>query len=87
MNSIIVSYDPFAMESKVTVVHEDFNEQVSVASDIETLADNLVALAYRYDTYNIKTHAPLAITAEIKRQVETQEGRRFSENKIKVEGI
>lgn len=87
MNNIIVSYDPFAMESRVTVIHGDFNEQVSIASDIESLVESLVPLAYRYDTYGIKIHAPFAVTAEIKRQVEALEMRRFSENKITVEGI
>lgn len=87
MNSIIVSYDPFAMESRVTVINGELNEQVSVASDIETLAQDLVALAYKYDTYSVKTQAPLAITAEIKRQVNTLENNIYSENKITVEGI
>ena len=87
MNSIVVSYDPFAMESRVTVIHGDFNEQVSVASNMESLVEDLVALAYRYNTYNIKTHAPLAVTAEIKRQITALENNRYSENKITVEGI
>ena len=87
MNSIVVSYDPFAMESRVTVIHGDFNEQVTVSSDIESLVADLVALAYRYDTYNVRTHAPLAITAEIKRQITALENTRYSENKITVEGI
>lgn len=87
MNNIIVAYDPFALESKVTVIHDDLNEQVSIASDIESLSQNLVALAYKYDIYDIKAHAPFAVTSEIKRQVNMLESKNYSENKITVEGI
>lgn len=86
-DTMIVTYDPFAMESRVTVVKGSDNEQMSVVSDIDILAENLVTLAYKYQVYNIKTHAPLAITAEIKRQVSNLENQNYSENKIVVEGI
>lgn len=86
-DAIVISYDPFAMESRVTVVRENSNEQMNVASNMEDLTENLVNLAYKYNIYTVKTHAPLAITAEIKRNIAMLENKNYSKNKIIVEGI
>lgn len=86
-NAIIVSYDPFAMESKVSIFTKDHQEQVSVCSEIGELAEKLIALAYQYNTYAVKIHAPFATTSEIKRVVEQNERNMYSNNKINIEGI
>lgn len=85
MNAIIVDYDPFAMESRVNVIKEGKHEQLGVASSIENLANDLVALTYQYNIYSVKVNAPLATTNEIKRQVNALESTTYSANKIQVE--
>jgi hypothetical protein len=80
---IIVDYDPFSFESRVTVVKNDKQEKVVVRSELNELAETLVSLSYKYDEYNIKTRAPYAITSEIRRLIDELD----SKNKIIVEGI
>ena len=86
-NAIVVSHDPFAMESRVSIFTGGNQEQVSVCSEIEELAEKLIALAYQYNTYTVKIHAPFATTNEIKRIVERNEKSLYSNNKINIEGI
>lgn len=87
MKALIVDYDPFAMESRVTLVEDGKRNQIKVASSIESLTEHLVAYSYDNNVYDVRVHAPLAITNEIERQVSTLENMTYSENKIKVEGI
>lgn len=87
MKALIVDYDPFAMESRVTLVEDGKRNQIKVASSIESLTEHLVAYSYDNNVYDVRVHAPLAITNEIERQVSTLENTTYSENKIKVEGI
>ena len=86
-NAIIVNYDPFAMESKVSIFTNGNQEQVNICSEIGELAEKLIALAYQYNTYAVKIHAPFATTSEIKRAVEQNEKSTYSNNKIDIEGI
>lgn len=86
-NALIVSYDPFAMESRVSVMTDGHQEQVNVCSNISDLASKLITLAYSNNIYNIKVHGPFAILAEIKRTINEYEHNVYSENKITVEGI
>lgn len=85
--AIVVSYDPFTLESRATIIHGDSSEQQVVSSNVEELSRRLVALAYQYNIYDIKTHAPLAVTTEVKRRIAEYENNVYSENKIQVEGI
>lgn len=87
MNAIVVDYDPFAMESRVSIVQEDSKETVRVCSGIEELSDVLVGFAYGKNVYSIKVSGPLAITSEIKRMVQNCEKNLYSKNQITVEGI
>lgn len=86
-NSIIVSHDPFAMESRVSIFIDGQQEQVSICSEVEELAEQLVQLAYQNNTYSVKIHAPLATISEIKRVVTQSEKDIYSNNKIDIEGI
>lgn len=87
MNALVVDYDPFAMESRVSIVQDGKHEQVKVDSSIESLIESLVAYSYDNNIFDIKIHAPYAITGEIERQVRSLENLTYAKNKIKVEGI
>lgn len=87
-NAIIVNHDLFAIESRVSIVREDgYQEQVSVCSEIDKLAEELVSLAHKYDIYSIKVNAPFAVASEIRRAVKEDEKNMYSCNKITVDGI
>lgn len=86
-NALIVSYDPFAMESRVSIMTNGHQEQVQVCSDINELAEQLVGLAYSNNIYEIKIHGPFATVCEIKRTVNEYEKNQYSSNKILIEGI
>lgn len=86
-NAIIVNYDPFTLESRATIINGDEHEIQIVSSNVEELSRSLVILAYKHDIYNIKTHAPLAVTTEVKRRVNEFENNAYSANKITIEGI
>lgn len=84
MNTVVIMYDPFAMESRISLIQEGRHEQVSVASNIEELADATVSFAYNYGTNNIKVHAPLAIYGEIKRAIEAVEKNQYNKNNLDI---
>ena len=86
-DTIIVNYNPFAMESVVYIARDGQQNQMKACSDLEGLAGTLIDIAYGHDIYNIKIHAPFAITGEIQRLVTNLEQNMYSENKIIVEGI
>ena len=98
-NSIIVNYDPFAMESTVYILEDGLQKQMKVCSDINGLAETLVGLSYGNNIYSILIHAPLAITGEINKiqhLIDTffvsffcpfPHILMYSNNKITVEGI
>lgn len=84
---LIIDYSPFSQESKVFINKDGVKHSVAVSSDISGLAEVLTGLAYSQNVYNIKIHAPLAVTNEISKQVGETESKLYSENKITVEGI
>ena len=84
MNTIVIMYDPFAMESRISLVQEGQREQVSVASNIEELADATVSFAYNHGTNDIRVHAPLAVYGEIKRAIEAVEKNQYNKNSLNV---
>lgn len=86
-NSIIVNYDPFAMESAVYIVTDGKQAQMKVCSNINGLAETLVGIAYGHNIYDIKINAPFATTDEIKKLVDNVEQTMYSKNNINVEGI
>ena len=87
MNALIVSYDPFAMESRVSIYKDGQQECVPVCSNVNELVEQLTALAYENNIYSVKFHGPLAVTAEVKRAIEDYEKNLYSNNKIVIEGI
>lgn len=87
MNALLVDYDPFAMESRVSIYKEGEREQVTVCSNLSELTTQLTALAYEHNVYSVKFHGPFAITGEVRRAIEEYEKNLYSENKIVIEGI
>lgn len=87
IDTIIVNYDPFAIESAVYIARDGQQNQMRVCSDLEGLAGTLIGIAYDHDIYDIKIHAPFAITEEIQKLVTNLEQNIYSKNKIMVEGI
>lgn len=87
MNTIFMSYDPFAMESRVCISKNGIQQQVAVCSTLEELTKELVDLAYTNDVYDMKFQAPSFIIDELKSQIYSYEARNYSTNKITIEGI
>lgn len=84
MNTVVVMYDPFAMESRISVMKDNHREQVSVASNIEDLAGAVTSIAYQQGINSVKIHAPLSIYSEIKRQIEGAENNLYSKNTLDI---
>lgn len=86
-NAIIVSYDPFARESRVSIVAENSKTQVNVCSSLEELTVELIKLSYGHDIYEIKLHAPPAIIEEIEGRITKAERNIYAVNRINIEEI
>lgn len=87
MNALLVEYDPFAMESRVSVYKDEGREQVTVCSDINELVSQLATIAYDNDVYSVKFNGPFAVTKELERAIQEYEKNLYSSNKIVIEGI
>lgn len=83
-NTIIVDYDPFAMESRVSICKDNCREQTNVFSSLEELTNGLIELAYSHDVYEIKMNGPLAIASQVNQLVREYEKNQYSNNRIKV---
>lgn len=86
-NAIIIDYDPFAMESRISICKEGNKEYARVYSSMEELTNGIISLAYANEIYNIKVHGPFAVSGEIRRAINEREKDMYSQNKITVEGI
>lgn len=87
MSNIIINYDPFAMESRVSIYKDGKQERVSIHSNVNDLANEIIKIAYDNNIYEVKTHAPFAFTSEIAKQIHEFEQAQYSQKKITVEGI
>lgn len=88
MKSIIIEYNAFTLMSWVTVLDENGRQnKFNTSSSAEQLAKTTIALAYQNNIYNIKISAPSFIYDEIKQQIEWQEEKQYSQNKINIEVI
>ena len=85
MNDVIfVNYDPFAMDSRITIYGEN-QEQKMVSSNIDELSETLVDLVDANHIYNLRIHAPLALYTEISRNVKELAQAKYSINEITME--
>ena len=87
MSTVVVMYDPFALESSISIVKDGQQEQIEVSSDIQQLAEAAVGCAYEHGIDAVKVHAPLAIYSEIKRVIETSEKTLYNKNTLDIEVI
>lgn len=84
LDTIIVDYDPFAMESRVSICQERKREQTNVFSSIEELANGIIELAYKHNVYDVKMNGPFAIASEVNKMIKQLEKNQYSESKINV---
>lgn len=71
IDAIIVSYDPFAFDSRVIVYKDGSQKAMSVYSTLDELSVNLFALSQKYGIDHIKMHAPSDIIKEIQARIFT----------------
>lgn len=82
MNTIIIDYDPFVMESRVSILNDGKREYANIHSSIEELPQNIIDLAYKNNIYDIKVNGPFSVATEIKERLKQYENTRYSTNKI-----
>ncbi len=87
MNTIILDYDPFAMESRICIMTDGHTKYNQVTSEIDDAAEVIVGLAYSNNIYNVKLHAPSQMVGEISRRIQEQEQNDFANNKIVIDEI
>lgn len=63
------------------------DKQYPVASDLNGVVDNILAMTYAHNIFNVKIQAPLAFGSEVQKEVASTEKTLYSENKINVEVI
>lgn len=81
MNTIIIDYDPFAMDSRIWLVRNNHQDYATAASTITELAGSTVEIAVEHDITDIKIHAPLAIFNEMKREIEFTQKTMYADSK------
>lgn len=86
-DTIIIDYEVFSQESHLYVMKNGQRALHSVATDIRTLAKELIVISQETQIYNVKVRAPLAFMSEISRQVKQLEMTTYAENKITIEGL
>lgn len=88
MNTIIVDYDPFTIESRAYIMRDGKREESqAVLSDISNLTKQLTEIARKHEIYDIHVRGPLCIMYEIRDSIARYEMQTYEENKIKVEGL
>lgn len=83
-NVIIVDYDPFVMESRVTICTNGQRKYTKVCSSIDELTTNLIQTAYKENIFQILMNSPFAISSQVSETIKNQEKEQYSYNKIKV---
>lgn len=84
--SIIINYNPFCMESQFYIYDNgNMKKQYAVASSLDGVVDNVLAISYSNDIYNVKVQGPLSFTNEVKKQVANAEQALYSNQKINIE--
>lgn len=84
IDTIVVDYNPFAMESRVSIFRDGERGQSHVYSSIEELTNGIIDLAYGQNIYNVKINGPFDIANEVGRMVREYESTQFSINRINV---
>lgn len=87
MNAIIIDYDPFGLESRVSIYRNGIQETLRVYSDIEKMAQAIIGVAYKNNTFEVKTNAPESFISGLSTIISDYELAQYSEQKIKVRGF
>ena len=87
MDRILIYFTPFAAESQIWLVKDNKASRTYASSFIDDIVRNVISLAYAQDTYSVFVSAPYSMVTEIKKQVQEQEQKNYSINKIMVEGM
>ena len=84
MITCVVDYDPFAMDSRITLIKdEDSNERYQGCSNLPELAETLQSFSHQYGFNKVMIHAPEHIFEELNRITNTN----FTDNKLELEII
>lgn len=86
-NNIVVSYNPFAVQSIVSITKDGQETTTQLSSNLGEMCYRLVSLCYANNAYNLSIHAPENFYEEIERTIRGEEGRRYSNTNIKVDKI
>ena len=84
-NMFFVDYDPFAMDSRITLFENGDSTILSAHSDIVEMANHLITLTNQYGIYTIKVHSTKNVFYELKRLTSEYEKSRYNQNKINME--
>lgn len=69
IDAIVISYDPFAKESRVMIMKDGMKTQVNVCSSLSELETEIMSLSYKYNIYVVKFHAPSMIIEEMSNRI------------------
>lgn len=82
-NALIVQYDVFACESRVTACTEDKKKDLYVASNIPELIEELEKISNELNIYDVKVSAPHAFIEEMSRAAQ----RKYANSKLQIGSI
>ena len=83
MITCVVDYDPFAMDSRITLVKDNDKECFSACSTLPELAETLQSFSHQYGFNKVMIHAPEHIFEELNRINNTD----YADNKLELEII
>lgn len=87
MNAIIIDYDPFSLESRVSIYKNGTQETLKVYSNIDELANAIIAAAYKNNIFEVKTNAPEVFITGFNETINEYEKSQYSEHKITVKEL
>ena len=86
-DTLIVEYDPFAAESRITIYKDGKRSYASAHSSIDDLARGIIGLAYSNNIFDVKVYGPFEIERKLNEVVRCFESSEYSINKINVGGL
>ena len=84
---LIVEYDPFIMQSRISILKDGKRSYTTSFSTIEDLSRTILKLAYEKNLYNVMVHGPFGVERQISKTVQTYEKNQYNANKINIGGL
>lgn len=87
---IVIDYDPFAMESRISKYQDGKMQYDLVSSDLEEIGTSVTKLAHTTGIFSVKIHAPFRVTDELTNIIQKYENNiseYSNEPKIEIEEI